>query len=143
MRYTFVGCCASTAYGAMRKLRVRATMHPAVPYHMVVSFSRSADFLPFKEAEQLIERQRRRNIQYRWILRLILRQNTVTCSPQDTQLMAIQRTQRGHRAPVWSRKMSMSNARLDRSPRGTAHPLSEEAERLIERQIRRHIQYHL
>src|SRR2546428_2548292 len=28
-------------------------------------------------AEQLIERQRRRNIQYRWIFRLILRQNTV------------------------------------------------------------------
>src|SRR5882762_3246162 len=52
MRYTFVDCCASTAYGATRRLRVRATMHPAVQYHMVVSFSRSADFLPFREAER-------------------------------------------------------------------------------------------
>jgi hypothetical protein len=37
--------------------------------------------------------------------------------------------------------MSMSNERMDRGPIGTAHPLSEEAEQLIERQIRRDIQY--
>src|SRR5262245_42378791 len=50
--------------------------------------------------------------------------------------MAIQRTQRGHGAPVWSRTMSMSNARMDRGPRGSAHSFSEEAGHLIERQIR-------
>jgi hypothetical protein len=49
-------------------------------------------------------------------------------SPQDHQLMAIERTQRGHSAPGWSRTMSMSKARMDRGPRGTAHSLSEEAE---------------
>jgi hypothetical protein len=52
-----------------------------------------------------------------------------TCSPQDNQLMAIERTQRGHGAPVWSLQMSMSNERMDCGPIGTAHSLSEEAER--------------
>jgi hypothetical protein len=51
------------------------------------------------------------------------------CAYQDNQLMAIERTQRGHGAPVWSLKMSMSNARMDRGPIGTAHSLAEEAER--------------
>jgi hypothetical protein len=37
--------------------------------------------------------------------------------------------------------MSMSKAPMDRGPIGTAHPLSEEAAQLIERQIRRNIQY--
>ena len=52
-----------------------------------------------------------------------------TCAPQDHQLMAIERAQRGQGAPVWSLQMSLSNARRDRGPRGTAHALSEEAER--------------
>jgi hypothetical protein len=51
------------------------------------------------------------------------------CAPHDNQRMAIERTQQGHGAPVWSLKMSMSNARMDRGPIGTAHSLSEEAER--------------
>ena len=51
------------------------------------------------------------------------------CAYQDNQLMAIERTQRGHEAPVWSLKRSISNARMDRGPIGTAHSLSEEAER--------------
>jgi hypothetical protein len=55
------------------------------------------------------------------------------CSYQGNQLMAIERTQRGHGAPVWSLKMSMSNACMDRGPIGTAHSLSEEAELLIMR----------
>ena len=37
--------------------------------------------------------------------------------------------------------MSMSIERMNHSPRGTAHSLSEEAEQFIERQIRRKIQY--
>jgi hypothetical protein len=42
---------------------------------MIVSYSRPpANLLLSVEAEQLIERQRRRDIQYRWIFRLILRQ---------------------------------------------------------------------
>jgi hypothetical protein len=53
------------------------------------------------------------------------------CSYQDNQLMVIERTQRGHGAPVRSLKMSMSKARMDCGPLGTAHSLSEEAEPLI------------
>jgi hypothetical protein len=37
----------------------------------------SCDTAQALAAQQLIERQIRRDIQYRWILRLILRQNTV------------------------------------------------------------------
>jgi hypothetical protein len=37
--------------------------------------------------------------------------------------------------------MSMSNAHMDCGPRGSAHSFSEEAGQLIERQIRRKIQY--
>src|SRR5882672_10498568 len=74
IRAIFAVCCAGATSGAMSRLRVSMTMHPAVLYHMVVSFSQPhADLLLSIEAEQLIERQRRRNIQYRWILRLILR----------------------------------------------------------------------
>src|SRR5262247_82356 len=54
------------------------TIHPTVLHHMIVSSRQlHADLLLSMEAEQLIERHIRRNIQYRWILRLILRQNTV------------------------------------------------------------------
>src|SRR5437763_17104508 len=45
--------CAVVRSGTASRLRVSATLHPAVPYHMVISLSRSyADFLPCREAER-------------------------------------------------------------------------------------------
>src|SRR5713101_1150910 len=49
IRRTFPACCASTASGAMRRLRVSITMHPTALYHMVVSFGLMPTcFFPWK-----------------------------------------------------------------------------------------------
>src|SRR5882672_2449549 len=65
---------ASAASGAASRLRMNVTMHPRALHHMIISsLQPHADVLLATEAEQLIERHIRRDIQYR----LILRQNTV------------------------------------------------------------------
>jgi hypothetical protein len=64
------GCCASEQRGVTNRLRMSVAMHPTALPPMVVSLRQShADLLLSMDAEQLIERQRCRDIQYRWILR--------------------------------------------------------------------------
>src|SRR5713226_2689495 len=53
IRAIFAVCCAGATSGAMSRLRVSMTMHPAVLYHMGVSFSQPhADLLLSIEAER-------------------------------------------------------------------------------------------
>src|SRR5262249_22572853 len=64
-RGTFAACCAEDVSGAVSRLRMSVTIHPMVLPHIVISSRQPhADLLLSMEAAQLLERQRRRNIQY-------------------------------------------------------------------------------